>query len=124
MHGFNAVAVVSFEVPRGTDKRGQFTWCEGGHPSVVDVDPVRLRRRQLATVQRGVGSRDNRPGLCVRGGFAGAVARIEFLEGGVEVVGIEAHGVVDKVVFNFHHRQDLHGDRLVRRIGVTATLAA
>ena len=40
-------------------------------------------------VERGVATRDHRPRLRVGGCFAGEVARVELLEGGVDVVDVE-----------------------------------
>ncbi len=44
-------------------------------------------------VERGVGLRDDRPGVRVGGGFAGEVAGVEFFEGGVDVVEVEQRRV-------------------------------
>src|ERR1700722_12505592 len=54
---------------------------------VVDGDPV--CRRYFLSVERVVKPRDNRPRRRVRCGFARDVARIKFLEGGVDVVDVE-----------------------------------
>ena len=40
-------------------------------------------------VERGVGLRDDRPGVRVGGRFAGEVSGVELLEGGVDVVEVE-----------------------------------
>ena len=40
-------------------------------------------------LMRGVGTRDDRPRVRVGGRFAGEVSRVEFRDGGVEVVGVE-----------------------------------
>ena len=65
---------------------------------MVDVDPVRCRRGEFVPVERGVGPRDDRPRVRVGGGFAGEVPGVEFLEGGVDVVGVEHDARRDPVV--------------------------
>ncbi len=40
-------------------------------------------------IERGVGLRDDRPRVRMGGRFAGEVPGVEFLEGGVDVVGVE-----------------------------------
>ena len=60
---------------------------------MVDVDPVRRRRGKFVPVERGVGLRDDRPRVRVGGRFAGEVAGVEFLEGGVDVVEVERDDV-------------------------------
>ena len=45
-----------------------------------------VSRGQLVPVERGVGSRDDRPRVRVGGRFAGEVSGIELGDGGVEVV--------------------------------------
>ena len=57
--------------------------------AVVDVYPVRCGRGRFASIECGVDPCDDRPRLCVGGSFAGEVSSVEFLEGGVDVVGIE-----------------------------------
>ena len=53
---------------------------------------------QFAPVERGVGLRDDRPCVRVRRRFAGEVSGVEFLEGGVDVVGVEQDVGRDPVV--------------------------
>ena len=65
---------------------------------VVDVHPVRRRRGKFVPVERGVGPRDDRPRVRVRGRFAGEVPGVEFLEGGVDVVEVERDSRRDPVV--------------------------
>ena len=65
---------------------------------MVDIDPVRCRRGEFAPIELGVDSRDDRPRLCVGGRFAGEEAGVEFLEGGVDVVGVESDECHDPVV--------------------------
>src|SRR5947209_7816252 len=86
MHSLDVDAEVWREVPDGADGRGHVAWLERCTSPVVDGDPV--RRRDFVPVERGVGGCDDRPGLRVGGRFTGEVAGIEFLEGGVNVVGV------------------------------------
>ena len=55
--------------------------------TVVDIYPVRRRRGEFVPVDCGVGPRDDRPAVRVRGRFAGEVAGIELREGGAESSG-------------------------------------
>ena len=58
--------------------------------AVVDVHPVRRRRREFAPVERGDRPRAMTDHVCACGGrFAGEVPGVEFLEGGVDVVEVE-----------------------------------
>ena len=65
---------------------------------MVDVHPIRRRRGEFVPVERGVGTRDDRPRVRVGGRFAGEVAGVEFLEGGVDVVGVEHDARHDPLV--------------------------
>ena len=98
MHSLDVDAEVWREVPRGTDVCGQFTRRERGPPPVVDVHPIRCRRRELVPVERGVALRDDRPRVRVGGRFAGEVSGVEFGEGGVDVVEVERDARRDPLV--------------------------
>ena len=54
--------------------------------------------REFAPVERGVGSRDDRPRVRVVGRFAGEVPGIEFFEGGVDIVEVERDMRGDPIV--------------------------
>ena len=54
---------------------------------VVNGDQV--RRRDFVPVERGIAARDHRPCVSVSGCFASEESRIEFLEGGVEIVRVD-----------------------------------
>jgi hypothetical protein len=56
---------------------------------MVDVDKVCSRREDFASIQRGTRLHYDRPRVRVGGGFAGEVAGVELLEGGVDVVGVK-----------------------------------
>ena len=56
---------------------------------MVDVHPIWRYRRQFAPIERGVGTRDHRPRLRVRGGFAGEVPGVELSERGFDVLEVE-----------------------------------
>ena len=86
------------DVPKGTDVRGQRIWLDCAEVAMVDIRPVRRRRRERAAVQRGVGLRDDRPRVRVGGCFAGKVTGVEFLEGGVDSRRVEHDGRCDSVV--------------------------
>src|ERR1700722_9234869 len=58
-------------------------------PPMIDVHPVLRRREEFVSVVRGLDLREGRPRVRVDGRFAGEVAGVEFLEGGVDVVGVE-----------------------------------
>jgi hypothetical protein len=77
------------ETPRHLEVCNQVTGPEHCLPSVVDVDQVRRRCGEFVSVERGVGARDNRPGVRVDGRFAGEVAGVELGDGGVDVIGVE-----------------------------------
>ena len=49
-------------------------------------------------IERGVGARDDRPCLRVGCRFAGEVARVELLEGSIEVVEVERDGCHDPLI--------------------------
>ncbi len=89
VHGRDIDSGFRRDVPKGTDVRGQRIWLDCAEVAMVDIRPVRRRRRELAAVQRGVGLRNNRPRVRVGGRFAGEVAGVEFLEGSVDVVEVE-----------------------------------
>ena len=89
MHDFDVDVDVRHEVQRGMDVCRDVTGRERCPAPVVDVDPVRRRRGQFVSVDRGVGARDERPRVRVGGRFAGEVSGVEFLEGGVDVVRVE-----------------------------------
>ena len=55
-------------------------------PAGGRCSPNRRRRWQLVPIDRGVGLRDDRPHVRVRGRFAGEVSGVELRNGGVEVV--------------------------------------
>ena len=63
--------------------------------AVVDGDPV--RRGYFVSVECVVKPRDNRPRVRVSGRFAGEVTGIEFLDGGVDVVGVERYERCDPI---------------------------
>ena len=90
MHGLDVDADVLARVPsqRGS-MRSASPGANDARPPVVDVYPVRRRRRKFAPVERGVGPRDDRPRVRVGGRFAGEVPGIEFVDGGVEVLEVE-----------------------------------
>ena len=76
---------------------------------MVDGDVV--RRSDFMSVERGAFLCDNRPHVRVGGRFAGEVPGLEFFECGVEVIGIEEHGVVQQlVVVDFRHLQNFDHD--------------
>ncbi len=58
MHRLDVDVEVRRELPSGVQVRRQITGNECQGPSVVDVDPVRRRRRQFVSVDRGVRLRD------------------------------------------------------------------
>ncbi len=78
--------------------RGQITCVERCNRPVVDVHPIRRRRGEFAPVERGVGTREDRPRVRVGGGFAGEVPGVELLEGGVDVIEVEHNAGHDPVV--------------------------
>ena len=53
---------------------------------MVDADPVLCRRGKLVPIECGVDPSDDRPRLSVGGRFVGEIARVEFREGGVDVI--------------------------------------
>ena len=77
------------DVPRGKDVRDEVARRESYPAPVVDVDPVRRRRRELAPVEHGVGRRYDRPRVRLGGRFPGEVPSVELFEGSVDVVEIE-----------------------------------
>src|SRR5947209_10126493 len=96
MHRLDVDAEVWCLVPKGVDGgchvagREQCTW------PVVNDYPV--RRGEFVSVERGIGICDDRPTVRVGGRIAGEVPGIEFLEGGVDVVGLEQHMRDDPLV--------------------------
>src|ERR1700722_12564952 len=61
VHGRDVDSGFRRDVPKGTDIRGQRIWLDCAEVTMVDIRPVRRRRRERAAVQRGVGLRNNRP---------------------------------------------------------------
>src|ERR1700758_3796198 len=86
MHGFDAEGEVRNLIESGTGEFDDVALRERCQPTVVDVNKVRRRLRQLVSVESGVKALDARPNGRVGGGFAGEVSGIEFGEGGVDVV--------------------------------------
>ena len=82
----------------GADVCGQITRLDRCERPMVDVDPVRRRRGEFVSVERGVGPCDDRPCVRVGGRFAGEVPGVELLEGGVDVVEVEHDARRDPVV--------------------------
>ena len=83
-------ADILVEFPPGADVCGQVTRRECAAPRRWSMfTQSGVMAGQLAPVDRGVGPRDHRPRVRVRRRFAGEVPGIEFLEGGVDVVGVE-----------------------------------
>src|SRR5947209_14472361 len=110
---------VRCDVPRGMDVRDHVGF-ESYPAPVIDVQAVRRRRWNLATIERGIRARNHRPRVRVRGGFAGQVARVKLLECGVDVVAVEYDDGVDPVVGvdrddAEHLSNDLTGPRATHR---------
>src|SRR6516165_11526591 len=89
MHRLDVECGVRCDVPRGPDVRDEVAGLERYPAPVVDADKVGCSWGYLALVERGVALRHHRPGMCVRGSFAGKIAAIEFFERGVDVVEVE-----------------------------------
>ncbi len=93
MHSLDVDAEVRSEIPDGADGFGaDRSDANVVARPVVDGDPVRRRRGEFVSVERGVGLRDDRPRVRVGCRFAGEVPGVEFLEGGVDVVEVEHDG--------------------------------
>ena len=56
---------------------------------MIDVNRIRRRRGKFLPSEPGGDLCNDRPCIRMGGRFAGEVPRVEFFEGGVEVVGIE-----------------------------------
>src|SRR5689334_12160333 len=80
------------------DVRNQVPLGEGDPSSVVDTYEIRCGRRCLMPVKRRVASGNDRPRVRMSGGFTGKVSRVEFLEGCVEILKVEADTRHDSVV--------------------------
>ena len=79
---------VRHHIESGFEGFSQLTRLNRCHSPMVDVDPVRCCWRQLVSIGRGEGLRDERPCVRVSGRFACKVPGIQFVEGSVEIVGI------------------------------------
>ena len=89
-HDLDVRPDVLVECPRGAKVGGEVTGCDGHCcPAVVDVDPVGRGRRQLTPPDGGVGLRDDSPRVPTRRRLTRQVPGVEFLERGVEIIGIE-----------------------------------
>src|SRR5436305_8242838 len=71
---------------------------EGDPTPVVDARYVRRNSGYLVPVKRGVSLRGRRPCARIGSCFAGEVPRVELLESGVDVVGVEHDAYRDAVV--------------------------
>src|SRR5690349_20204999 len=85
------------------DVRNQVPPCEGDPSSVVDTYEIRCGRGCLKPVERCVAIGNDRPRVRMSGGFTGKVSGVEFLEGCVEILQVEAdtrHEPVVRVRFD------------------------
>ncbi len=95
MHRFDVDSEVWREAPNIAYQCGKITRVGRYESPVVDGDPV--RRGYFLPVERGVKPRDNRPRVRVGASLACEVTGIEFLEGGVDVVGVERNERCDPI---------------------------
>ena len=98
MHGLDRATDVGCDCSRCADMRRQVTQCNSCSPSVIDIHPIRRRRRQFVTIERRVGFQDCRPRGRVRCRFPGEVAGIELRAGSVDVTRVEKDGRRDPIL--------------------------
>src|SRR4029079_3285012 len=97
MYGFDAHDKVRGNVPRGIDERDD-VGLRSYAAAMVDVDAARCRFRNLSGIERGKGTRYDRPGVRMGSRFPVAIPSVELGEGGVDVVGVEREACHDPVV--------------------------
>ena len=76
-------------VPCRVEVRDHVARGERCSATVVNVHPIRRGREELAPVEPGVATCDERPCVRVGGRFAGEIPGFELRDGGVEVVEVE-----------------------------------
>ncbi|MCV7332020.1 hypothetical protein H7J81_18120 [Mycobacterium cookii] len=80
------------------DVRDHVAVRERRSATVVDAHPIGRRGEELAPVERGISTRDDRPCVLVAGRFADEVSGVEFSYGRVEVVEVESNQRHDPLV--------------------------
>src|ERR1700733_4203828 len=111
MHRFDVDLEVWREVPNGAERRGHGAGRKRGSSPVVDGAPIPCG--EFLPVERGVVTRDHRPCVSVGGRFAGEIAGFKFVEGSVDVVGLEHDGGRNSVVVvDLDSRERRNGKRL------------
>ena len=109
MHGFDVDAGIRSDVPDGTNRCGQISIIDRHERSMVDVNRFRSRRGKFATIESGGDPRNDRPCVCVGSSFTGEVSRVEFFEGGVDVVWVN-HDVRRDPIVGVDLRDEEHFD--------------
>ncbi len=113
MHSLDVGAEVLLDIPKDTEVSGHVARRESDPAPVVDVYTIRCRRWQLAPGERCAGPCDDGPCLRVCGRFAREVPGVEFLESGIDVVGVERDACDDPLVgVDVDDCKHLGGERL------------